>query len=187
MIFLGNIGSPIVDLIKSCGDEVSVTSQSLSERFLNEYNPEYIVSYGFPHIVPPEVIQCVNGKIINLHISYLPWNKGSDPDFWSLIDNTPKGVTIHYMDANLDTGDIIVQSKVNVDVSDTLAAYYDKLHLAVVDLFSENWISIREGNCDRIPQKGKGTYHRSVDKSRFLHVLKNGSNTLVADILNFED
>lgn len=47
---------------------------------------------------------------MNLHISYLPWNKGADPNFWSCIDGTPAGVTLHHIDAGVDTGDIIAQA-----------------------------------------------------------------------------
>ncbi|MBL4577609.1 MAG: hypothetical protein JKX74_04000, partial [Flavobacteriales bacterium] len=79
VLFLGNIGSPIVDLIQSSGDEVVITSRSLNLTFLNEHDPEFIVSSGYPHLVSKETIEFVHGKIINLHISYLPWNRGADP------------------------------------------------------------------------------------------------------------
>ena len=72
-------------------------------------NPKLIVSYNYKHIIQPEIIVLMNGRLVNLHISYLPWNKGSDPNFWSFIDNTPKGVTIHKIDNHLDTGAILYQ------------------------------------------------------------------------------
>jgi len=184
VLFLGNIGSPIVDLIKSSGDEVVITSRPLNLTFLNEHDPEFIVSSGYPHRVSKETIEFVQGKIINLHISYLPWNRGADPDFWSLIDNTPKGVTIHYMDETFDTGDIIIQSEVRVEDSDTLATYHERLRAKVVLLFEENWSAIRLGTCERSAQGNGGTYHRSVDKNQYIHLLSNGSQTRVVDILN---
>ncbi|MCL0081308.1 hypothetical protein M1N64_03665 [Peptococcaceae bacterium] len=45
------------------------------------------------------------GRAINLHISFLPWNRGADPNFWSFIENAPVGVSIHYLDEGIDTGD----------------------------------------------------------------------------------
>ena len=182
VVFLGNIGSPIIQILKSSGDDVTVTSQPLNSKILNELHPEFIVSFGYPHLVSQEVIDFVNGQIINLHISYLPWNRGSDPDFWSLVDNTPKGVTIHYMDATFDTGDIIVQTEVIVDESDTLSIYRDKLRMAVIQLFEENWARIRKGTCKRQPQETGGSYHRSVDKSEWVHLVKQGADTLVSHI-----
>ena len=183
MVFLGNIGSEIIDIIRSAEDEVFVTSQIVNTNTLNEYGAEFIVSYGYPHIVTPEVIEHIHGKIINLHISYLPWNRGSDPDFWSLVDDTPKGVTIHYMDATLDTGDIIIQSTVEVDDDDTLGSYYEKLHSEIIALFKEHWKAIRTGACNRTPQKQGGTYHRSTDKSEYVHLLSKGADTKVLDII----
>lgn len=184
ILFLGNIGSPIIDLFKAAGDEVTVTSQPLNLKYLHTSSPDFIVSFGYPYLVPQEVIDFIDGKIINLHISYLPWNRGADPDFWGLVDDTPKGVTIHYMDATFDTGDIIVQRKVEPDESDTLATYRDKLSQAIVQLFDENWSTIRSGKCARRPQGERGSYHRSVDKNEFIHLLRNGSDTMVSEIVN---
>ena len=183
VVFLGNIGSEIIDIIRSAEDEVFVTSQIVNTNTLNEYGAEFIVSYGYPHIVTPEVIEHVHGKIINLHISYLPWNRGSDPDFWSLVDDTPKGVTIHYMDGTLDTGDIIAQQEVAMVVDETLAEYCSRLHKAVFALFAEHWDRIKAG-AKGTAQVGEGSYHRSVDKAEFLHLLPNGTDTLISTILN---
>ena len=49
--------------------------------------------------------------MINLHISYLPYNKGAHPNFWSWVKNTPKGVSIHLISEKIDAGDIIFQKK----------------------------------------------------------------------------
>ena len=54
-------------------------------------------------------------KIINLHIGYLPYNRGAHPNFWSFMDNTPTGVTIHEIDKNIDTGKIIYQKIVDFE------------------------------------------------------------------------
>jgi len=186
VLFLGNIGSPIIEILKSHGSDVVVTSQPLDLKFMNEHLPEFVVSYGFPHIVSPEVIGHARGNIINLHISYLPWNRGADPDFWSLVDDTPKGVTIHYMAAALDAGDTIVQREVVLDDDETLGTYYEKLHNSLIELFRENWASIQNGTCPRVPQGGGGSYHRSVDKSKCIHLLSDGPDTPVRKILNAE-
>ena len=184
ILFLGNIGSSIIEIIESCGSDVVVTSQDLDLKFMNEHKPEFVVSYGFPYIVAPEVIDHVGGNIINLHISYLPWNRGADPVFWSLVDDTPKGVTIHYIEPALDAGDIIVQREVVPDTEDTLATYHEKLHSSIIGLFRENWPSIRNGTCPRVPQGGGGSYHRSVDNSSYIHLLSGGPDTPVRKILN---
>lgn len=102
------------------------------------------------------------GNIINLHISYLPWNRGSSPNIWSFIDDTPRGVTIHKIDIGLDTGDIIFQKNVSFDENkETLFSSYKKLNEEVVDLLKKHWQEIYKGNYVAVPQKGKGTYHKN--------------------------
>ena len=71
---------------------------------------DHVISFGYKHIIKENIINACKNKIINLHISYLPYNKGANPNFWSFLDNTPKGVTIHYIDKGIDTGDILLQA-----------------------------------------------------------------------------
>ncbi|MBL4658337.1 MAG: hypothetical protein JKX73_10075 [Flavobacteriales bacterium] len=187
VVYLGNIGSPIIDFLRSFDDEVTVTSQHLNTSFLNEHQPEFIVSSGYAHLVPREAIDYVNGNIVNLHISYLPWNRGSDPDFWSLVDDTRKGVTIHYIDATFDTGDIIVQEEVVLEDGDTLSSYGRRLHSHIAHLFEQNWAAIKSGTCPRSAQREGGSYHRSVDKAAYVHLLSKGADTPITELLNSRD
>jgi len=184
VIFLGNIGSPLIEIIESFGDEVIICSSVIKCDFIKEINPDFVVSYGYPFIVKQDVLNMLPNKIINLHCSYLPWNRGSDPDLWSLVDGTPKGVTIHFMDAGVDTGDIIAQTEVECRADDLLGTYYDRLHNSVRELFKENWIAIKEGDCERTPQQGEGTCHRSVERERIAHLLKMGEKTPVDSIIS---
>lgn len=64
---------------------------------------------------------------------------GSDPNFWSFIEKIPKGVTIHYLDAGVDTGNIIVQERVQFNENqEMLASSYQKLHITIQQLFKRN-------------------------------------------------
>ena len=53
-------------------------------------------------------------RVVNLHIAYLPYNRGADPNLWSVLEDTPAGVSIHYVDEGVDTGDIIAQRRARV-------------------------------------------------------------------------
>ena len=77
-----------------------------------------VVSYGYRHILKQNVIDGFDCPIFNLHISYLPYNRGAHPNFWSFYDNTPSGVTIHLIDSGVDTGQIVKQKYVNFQQSD---------------------------------------------------------------------
>ena len=73
---------------------------------------DFVVSYGYRHILKPGVIEGLGCPIFNLHISYLPYNRGAHPNFWSFYENTPAGVTIHLIDNGVDTGPIVKQKYV---------------------------------------------------------------------------
>ncbi|CAK0761940.1 hypothetical protein CCP3SC5AM1_20062 [Gammaproteobacteria bacterium] len=120
-------------------------------------------------------------KAVNLHNSYLPWNRGADPNFWSFIEDSPKGVTIHYLDEGLDTGDIIIQKEVTFKSdNETLATTYEKLQSAIQELFKCHWEKIKTGDCDSRKQKGKGSFHKLKDKECLSHLLADGWNTRIS-------
>jgi len=101
---------------------------------------------------------------INLHPAFLPYNRGNYPNVWSIVEKTPAGVTLHYIDEGLDTGDIIAQEKVVVDVTDTGGTLYRKLERAALGLFQQTWPSIETGAAPRKPQGAEpGTCHRRSD------------------------
>ncbi len=120
-------------------------------------------------------------RAINLHVSCLPWNKGADPNFWSFVEDTPKGCTIHYLDEGVDTGDIIAQKEIEFDSDlETLATSYEKLQVAIQDLFKQSWRNIKGEKCPRKKQVGKGSIHRVKDKEGLSHLLAEGWNTPVS-------
>ena len=85
------------------------------------------------------------------------------PNVWSIIEETPAGVTLHYIDAGVDTGDIIAQRDVQQTELDTGETLYHRLEQASVELFKEAWPDFRVGKSSRLPQDlTKGTTHIST-------------------------
>lgn len=119
------------------------------------------VSALFGYVLRGELIESFPGGCVNIHTGLLPYNRGAHPNVWSIVEGTPAGVTIHYMDAGVDTGDIIAQREVSVEPVDTGERLYRKLERAAVELFAESWPVIRSGNAPRIPQalRGEGSAH----------------------------
>ena len=180
VLFLGPPESPLIPLLRSEGDEVLVTAEPLDEERLDAWNADFLVSYGYRHILRKWVLDRFPARAINLHISFLPFNRGADPNLWSIVEGTPRGVTIHYLDEGIDTGDIIAQRLVDFSSDDTLRSSYAKLQSAIVDLFREQWPAIRTGKCARQKQVGAGTSHRVKDIERVRHLLVDGWETPVA-------
>jgi methionyl-tRNA formyltransferase len=137
------------------------TEEKLNPLTLFEF--DWVVSYGYRHILKKEHIQSSNNPIINLHISYLPWNKGADPNYWSWVENTPKGVTIHAIDEGIDTGDIFIQKEVNFNGNETLSSSYNKLKNEIEDLFINNFENIVKGRILLQKQPQGGSLHYVKD------------------------
>lgn len=172
VLVLSTIPSPIRSIIENYGCDCIERSEPIDVELLKKYSVDIAVSYRFRHIIKKSSIDYLNGKIINLHISLLPWNRGADPNLWSFLENTPKGVSIHYVDEGLDTGDIIAQEAVRMDIgSETLASTYEILNFEILELFKIQWPLIMGGECSRKKQPPGGTYHCLKDKETYMHLL----------------
>jgi len=114
----------------------------LSYKIAKKY--DCIISFGYRKIISNKVIAKIKRPIINLHISYLPYNRGAYSNFWSFIDNTPKGVTIHEIDKGIDTGKIIYRKKINLKVKNktSFRSTYELLIFEVQNLFKKHYKSI---------------------------------------------
>ena len=121
---------------------------------------DYVISYGYRHILKQNVIDGFGCPIFNLHISYLPYNRGANPNFWSFYDNTPSGVTIHLIDGGVDTGPIVMQQYVNFSKSDdTFAKTFTVLVERIESLFLEFLPLLITDDWKARKQRGVGTHH----------------------------
>jgi len=149
-------------------------SEKISSEEISEINPDLVVSYGYRHILKSDAIAQCRDRIINLHISYLPWNRGADPNLWSILEGTPKGVSIHMLDEGIDTGDILFQKKVTFKDSESLSSSYDILQEEIQDLFIKNWPSISQANFRKIRKKqdlSLGSFHLKKEGQKILRDL----------------
>jgi methionyl-tRNA formyltransferase len=186
ILFLGPDTSPLLHWLRQQEALVIQADQKITSEYVVANGVTFIVSYGYRSKITKEVLESVSGRAVNLHISYLPWNRGADPNFWSFIKDTPKGVTIHYIDEGFDTGDIIVQKPVDFNIeAETLATSYQKLQDEIQALFKDHWYSIKSGKCARQKQPAEGTLHRSRDKERFTDLLTDGWNTSVSVLYEY--
>jgi methionyl-tRNA formyltransferase len=131
---------------------------------LRELQPDIGISASFAYLLKPEMIQIFPRGCINLHAALLPYNGGWHTNVWPIIDGTPAGATVHYIDAGVDSGDIIAQRRIPVEPTDTGGTVHEKITRDLIELFKETWPSIREGTNARIPQdRSKATSHRKAE------------------------
>lgn len=182
VLLLGEKCSLINDFLLSSGHDTYIYTDKLSKDDTEGY--DFIISFGYRHIIRQEIIDLFPDKIINMHISLLPYNKGADPNLWSYLENSPKGVTIHKIDKGLDTGDIILQKKVQGDIeNDTLKTSYDRLIQEIVKLFADNAEDILNNKITAHKQQGTGSIHYLKDKEKYIYLLESaGYDTPVKEL-----
>jgi len=122
---------PESEEIKYAADIPTIEVPDINDRkcidFISEYGPDIIAVCG-TSVIKPEVFNLSKKGTINIHCGITPEYKSADPAFWALYNNEPDkvGVTIHFVDAGIDTGDIIYQEPVEVTKDDSLATLYCK-------------------------------------------------------------
>jgi len=121
--------------------------------------------------------------VVNLHISYLPWNRGADPNLWSFLEKTPSGVTIHQIDQGIDTGPIYAQAQIDQNLkTGTLATSYEKLVDEIGKLFFRILPKILSQEIQPKAQVTGGSFHKTKDKQKYLNLLHLGWDTPLRDI-----
>lgn len=96
---------------------------------LKEFKVEYIVLAGYMRIITPTLLDKYFNKIINIHPAYLPEFPGKDgigDAYKAGVNKT--GVTIHYVDSGVDTGEIIYQERLKIDSQWGLEDLKNKIH-----------------------------------------------------------
>lgn len=113
---------------------------------LQKYNPDLIVLAGFMRILTPVFIKPYLGKLINIHPSLLPKYPGLNTH-QKVIDNkdTEHGVTVHFVDENLDGGPICAQSTMKVE-SDDIETLEKRIHELEHELYPKVIQDFSKGN-----------------------------------------
>ena len=132
------------------------SAESLS--LLKRLSPEIIISIASPQIFKRDLIRSAK-HTLNIHAALLPNNRGMMPSFWAMAKGEPEtGVTVHYVDENIDTGDIIIQKKIVIEPNETLHTLQTK----VADIGSVALIDavriLHEGTIVPIRPRGEGSY-----------------------------
>ena len=131
---------------------------------ISNQNFEFGILAWWPYILKGKILEITKQGWINFHPSLLPYNKGKNPNFWCLVDETKCGVSLQFIDNGIDTGDIIAQKEILQTWEDTGKTIYEKSRIAIIELFKEFYPRIKKGEITRIKQNSKtGTYHKSSE------------------------
>lgn len=140
------------------------------EAFINvlrELKPDVIVVVAFGQILPKEILDMPPYGCINVHASLLPKYRGAAPIQWAVINGEKEsGVTTMYMDVGLDTGDMLMKTKVILEDDETGGSLHDKLAAVGGDLLLETLAKLEAGIITREKQDdSQSNYAKMLDKN----------------------
>lgn len=132
-------------------------------NFLDEirsYNPDYIFSIYYRKIFPKELLNIPTKNCINIHPGLLPYYRGPVPTGWAIKNGENHfGITIHYMDEGIDTGDILIQKKHRIHNNETGNELYKRAMSLGAKLLIDNFRKIITNKVKARKQEGVGSYY----------------------------
>jgi len=127
---------------------------------IRKLKPDVIFSFYFRDMIKPEILDIPAKGCLNLHGSLLPKYRGRCPINWVLVNGEKEtGVTLHYMTAKPDDGDIVAQKKIAISADDTAKTLFEKTVTVAAGLLDEILPKIKKGTAPRTKQdSSKATY-----------------------------
>ena len=172
------------------GFEVIVSPEPYEDNLDDDFSPDIILSSGYDRLLRPKTVQRFSQRIINLHAAYLPWARGIGTTLFATMLRYPHGVSIHFINEGLDTGNLISRRMVQPDPKDTLRTFYTKLLSATEELFFESFPKIVHDQTGGVPQEQLGEINTNRSRLQFeslLNACPNGYDTLITDLEKFRD
>ena len=181
VLLLSSNPSKIKKSIERYGDIVDTLDTKFDKAFIEKNCYDFIVSFGYRFLLDESIINSVRRTSYNLHIGYLPYNRGAHPNFWSNLENTPSGVTIHEIDKGIDTGKIFFQKEIFINKEKhTFSSSYKILIDEIEKLFDINWGYLRKNESSGSSQKTGGTLHFKKDLDKYKKLLVHGWDTNIS-------
>ena len=119
---------------------------------LKQLNADLFVVVAF-RLLPPEVFTLPRLGTVNLHASLLPQYRGAAPINWALINGEARtGVTTFLINAQIDTGDILLREPVHISPEDNAGTLHDRLMHTGADLLVRTAKDIMDGTATPISQ-----------------------------------
>lgn len=139
---------------------VFCTTESVNDRTQWPFTPDVIASVYYRHLIRPEVIGAVDGRIFNLHPSLLPRHRGCSAVPWAIIEgDAVTGITYHYIEAGVDTGPVLLQDEIPITATTTQGDLYAACMTRGADRWPDAFRLVREG-APGTPQRGEACMHR---------------------------
>lgn len=137
-------------------------------EFLDEVRklkPDVICVVAYGKILPQEILEIPKLGCINVHGSLLPQYRGAAPIQWAVLNGDKiTGVTTMYMNAGMDTGDIILKEETQIGEDETTGELWNRLTEIGANLLVKTLKQIKDGSAPKIPQGIQYTMAPMIDK-----------------------
>jgi methionyl-tRNA formyltransferase len=153
------------------------------ERLRTEKAPLGLLAW-WPDIIRGDLLNLPLRGWVNLHPSFLPYNRGKHPNFWCIVQGTPCGVALHFASGKVDCGDVIARAEIPLSWEDTGESVYRKSREKIVALFDEHLDGILRDSLSAVPQENAlATSHlgREIEVASMIDLDK---EYLARDLLN---
>ena len=118
----------------------------LAERIRNN-EVDLLITHAFMRILPEKIFSAPKLGSINIHPSLLPKYRGPSPAYWALKNkNKHTGLTCHFIDAGVDTGDIIFQQKLTLSPDETMETFLDKQKRIIASVIDQSLVRLNNKN-----------------------------------------
>ena len=138
------------DLAKSHKIDYLKSKNVNSEEFISviaKYDCDLLVSMSFNQIFKTRMINLTKYKTINCHAGKLPFYRGRNVLNWVLINDEKEfGITVHYIDEGIDTGDIILQKTFPITDYDNYRTLLKKAYIECANVLYETISMFKKGN-----------------------------------------
>ena len=132
---------------------------------VKKLNPDLICVVAYGKILPQELLDVPKYGCVNVHGSLLPEYRGAAPIQWAVLNGDKKtGVTTMFMNAGMDTGDMILKEEVEIGEDETTGELWDRLKTIGANLLIKTVKEIENGTATRTKQPEEGTMAPMLSK-----------------------
>lgn len=128
--------------------------------------PEVIVVMAYGQILPRALLEVPPIACLNLHASLLPRHRGAAPIQAAIMaGDRETGISVMYVDEGLDTGDVLLQKRIEIAADETGGSLHDRLAQIAPAALEEALAALRNGTAPRIPQENAlATYAAKLER-----------------------
>lgn len=185
LILPSGAAAECVEEMKRLVPEAQVLEQPAplrTEEMFRISGVDYMLSVHFPFKFPRAVLEVPAIGTLNLHPAWLPYNRGWHTPTWAIYEKTPYGATLHWVDEGLDSGDIALRRRIEVQPDDTAHTLYQRVLELEETLLREALPLMIEKRLPRIPQERHGSSHAKHEIAG-IQMLELGRVVRVEDVI----